>query len=1843
MKNKLFLIFALLLFIFSCKNKADQADLSIEEGLFSEYFTAATTGIISAGDNLKFILRYPVDAEMAEEDLQKVIKLEPKTSGQVTLSHDNILTFTPDELLKPGSSYTVNLDMNAFNTQDLATKLSYKVQTMEQEMDVENNGILIDDSGKTSVILKVNTADVAHLDLLKSCFSSDGKVGEVSQVHSQEYEVAVRWDAGLGLAAHIKYDGKNIGSSAKGEVPITSFDKNKFQVILTKFDREKSLFNIYFSQLLKENDDLTGLLTINGRNPSFSIANNVMSVFLGGSESGQNEMSIKLSKGLKSRSGTALNTDYTFKNTDFDDLFGVNLPEVRFVGDGNYFPSEGDFKIPIKARGLTKVRLMVLEIEQSDVPRYLRQNSLDWPSDFYNLKYFGESVFDEVVELKKGARDNDGWSVYGIDLSGRMKRNPGNIYFISVEMMPEFVNIPCKDMLKKFDIRSRLPDPEYFKYSNYDYRGYYYSPDYDWSERNNPCDISYYIDKEPESRMFICSDFSVIAKKAGQSYYVAVNKLIDLSPVSGASVTLYNLQSKVLSQANTSSSGMVVFTDMDEDASVLKISKGNSMTFLSLDPAQSNSLTEFNIEGERSEAESEFFVWLNRGVYRPGEDIDIDIMINKENLSIPDGVPITLTFYNTDNYIIDKQVQSLQASKNLIYTFKVKTNPEAKTGVYRCAVTVGSKSVKKEVRIETIKPNIAETIYSFDNFDNNTIYSDFISGTIHSKYLTGFDLADAKVKATARGWIPNNPFPEHSDYHFGVYTSFKGDNIPLFNLETDSKGAGKFKSDHSLAYYNSPFVASIETETLLPGGGANKEGKTVNVSPLGSYIGVKRSQGSGWYGNYVYGDDIKLHVINLDRKGQAYNRSNTVKYTIAKNVKSWWVDKYSFRSEGNFMNDYYWEKVSEKQMNISGNGTITINKNSLEMGAYRVIIEDMNSGHKVHEIFTVYDGREIVTGNQPHILEFEVDKETYTAGDKVNISLPGIKDAKALVSVERNNQIIEQKWFDLDKTKKTVSMSSEESWAPNVYLHVTVVQRYNQENNDLPLRMYGVKYIKLTGKTPPLTPLTNLPDKMQSASSQTFTVSEKNGKPMEYIIAVVDEGVLNLTGFNTADPMKHFQGKYPLLVNTWDVYKYLLSYFKGRYAGIISIGGDNVYNPDAIAEINRFKPVSLHYGPYKLNAGKKQTHTLKLPEYLGKVRVMIIAVNEDNFGNYEKQIEIKNPLFVQSQIPRSLNVTDKFKLPVSIFRDDKSISGFSIQAKSGSNLIKGLTSQKNLTFSKGDQLTHLYDIEVENKVGVARMDFTVSSGKNTMTESTDVLVNYPHSYETESQGEILEPGQTMTIKVTPKGYPEVFTSNIIISGLKLPSFARYYDDLIEYPYGCLEQITSRGLALLFMDKIIALPADKRRKRNEYLAEVVRAIGQLQQAGGKFNYWDNGYYHGWSDVYAGNLLTEMNRLDEPGNYTGMLDKWLTAQSKAANDWALSESSTVYTYEYESMVQAFRLYVMSKAGKPALSALNRFTASNKAQSAVTWWLIAGSFELAGHTSQAKQYADKASNAMKNYEENWSYMSFGSRARDLSIITEIMTVVKPGTSELSDFYNSMVDELNSQSWASTQMKGFAFEAAYKYYNRKVNTGDKINYTINGLTGGVQSESHSPFNPKYFTMVSSDYNKDITIKNEGKGPMYINRQNRYIDNNIQIAAKSKNLNLKVSYYNESNGTAGLENVSIGDNVVVTVTVENLSIVDANNLALNLKMPSGWELLNPRLYKTDQMDTKNSNLVYQDYRDDRVYTFFYLNAGRKTSFNFRIKAAYSGDFYLPETLCEDMYFGGAFTAKTASGRTIVK
>jgi alpha-2-macroglobulin len=394
----------------------------------------------------------------------------------------------------------------------------------------------------------------------------------------------------------------------------------------------------------------------------------------------------------------------------------------------------------------------------------------------------------------------------------------------------------------------------------------------------------------------------------------------------------------------------------------------------------------------------------------------------------------------------------------------------------------------------------------------------------------------------------------------------------------------------------------------------------------------------------------KIDLVIVDVNGNPFLDSRSIEMAFYKVDWRWWWDNYDGEYANYFNTSYNKPIKSEKIVTLNGKAQWKIKVNSPDWGRYLVLAHDKVSGHTTGQFIYInspgWESRMQTSNTEgATMLSLKADKTEYKVGEKVEISIPSSPLGKALVCLENGSKVIDKFWVESINSNTKISFVVSEEMTPNIYVHVALLQPHSQLVNDLPIRMYGILPITVIDDNTHLEPIISMPDVLKSEESVEIKVSEKNKRAMTYTLAIVDEGLLDLTRFITPDPWGHFYAKEALGVKTWDVFDLVIGAFGGKIERLLSIGGDGELNRNGNKKANRFKPLVKFIGPIELNAGKTNSHKIKLPQYVGSVRVMVIGGTGKAYGSTEKACQVRKPLMLLATLPRVLGLARASNCP----------------------------------------------------------------------------------------------------------------------------------------------------------------------------------------------------------------------------------------------------------------------------------------------------------------------------------------------------------------------------------------------------------------------------------------------------------------------------------------------------------------------------------------------------------------------------------------------------------------------
>lgn len=1257
---------------------------------------------------------------------------------------------------------------------------------------------------------------------------------------------------------------------------------------------------------------------------------------------------------------------------------------------------------------------------------------------------------------------------------------------------------------------------------------------------------------------------------------------------------------------------------------------------------EEQSVSRFDVGGKDIQKGLKGFIYGERGVWRPGDTLHISFILEDREKRIPDKHPVALEIYNPRGQFYTKMIST--QGMNGFYTFDVPTQATDPTGLWNAYIKVGGTTFHKGLRIETIKPNRLKINLALPKVLQATD-KDFYA-PLTSTWLTGATASKLKAKVEMSLSKVNTQFKNYGQYIFNnPATDFTTIKTDIFDGTLDAEGKANVMLKVPTATEAPGMLnATFTTRVFEPGGDASIYTQTIPFSPFTSYVGINLNQPKG---KYIETDkDHVFDIVTVNTQGQLVNSSN-LEYKIYRIGWSWWWEN-SGESFGTYINNSSITPVASGNLQTrGGKASFKFRIDYPSWGRYLVYVKDKESGHAtggtVYVDWPEWRGRSSKTDPSGiKMLAFSLNKDSYEIGETATAIIPAAAGGRALVSIENGSTVLRQEWIEVSNggdTKYTFKITPE--MTPNVYLHISLLQPHAQTVNDLPIRMYGVVPVFVTNSQTVLQPQIQMPEVLRPETNFNVTVSEKTGKPMTYTLAIVDDGLLDLTNFKTPDPWNDFYSREALGIRTWDMYDNVLGASAGSYSSLFSTGGDATLKP-ADAKANRFKPVVKFIGPFYLGKGKSQTHTLKLPMYVGSVRAMVVAGQEGAYGNAEKTAFVRTPLMMLSTLPRVLSIQEEITVPVNIFAMENQVKNVtvSLQASGGGVQIVG-ANQQSLKFSQpGDQLV-FFTLKTGSKTGKATIHLTANGGGQQTKETIEIEVRNPNPVVTLRNSQWVEAGQSKELSYNLSSSSANNQIKLEVSRIPSVDISRRFDFLYNYQHHCTEQLTSKALPLLFVGQFKTIDKIEAEKIKTNIQEAIRQIYGRQLPNGGFVYWPgNAVADEWISSYAGMFLT---LAQEKGYavHSNVLNKWKRFQRAAAQNWRMPQDASGWQQWQSELQQAFRLYTLALAGVPEYGAMNRMK-EQAGLSIQAKWRLATTYALTGKMKPAEELVYNAETTVSPYSS--MNQIYGSSDRDEAMILETLILMNRERDALQQA-KVVSKNLSQEEWFSTQSTAFALMAMGRLAEKLSGTLDFV-WTWNDKQQPAVKSAKAVFEKEIATTPKSGM---IAVKNQGKGALSVDLITRTQLLNDTLPAISDNLRMDIRYANLNGTPISVNDIIQGTDFMAITSISNISgTSDYTNLALTHIIPSGWEIYNERMVApetesgaADGSGKSVSKYNYLDIRDDRVLTYFNLRRGETKVFTVRLQATYAGNFILPAVQCEAMYDVNV-QARSKAGRTTV-
>ncbi len=1426
----------------------------------------------------------------------------------------------------------------------------------------------------------------------------------------------------------------------------------------------------------------------------------------------------------------------------------------------------------------------------------------------------------------------------------------------------------------------------------------------------------------------LITDLGISAKRAGDNLYVWVKSLATGKPVPAARVKLISDNNQTLLTGTTNWAGFVEFTDVAEKTNdfipfMITVAKRDDLAFVQLDRHEI-ATADFDIAGPAYLQKGyEAFLYTSRGVYRPGETVQLAGIVRGPKQRPADSLPTRIEILAPDGRIMRKLRQ--QTNKSGACDLKIPISDYALTGNYIAKMKIADRVVgRTQFQVEEFMPDRMKVTLTTDK--STYKLGEVPNVEVNATNLFGPPAVGRKVQASCQLQavpfiVSEDTLPPGTDvtkwrsFVFGSHTrQFESQRIELGEAKTDAEGKARYQFTIPSTLKAPSLLNGILTASVSEiGGRAVTASHRVVIHPYSHYVGLRRTT----TGEVKINQPLHFDYVAVDNT-MAVAPGRALKLTL---YKVHWNTILRQNSAGRY------EYVSEPQTTevktyalTSAETVQTLTLTPSDYGRYRVSLEDIESTATAEIGFYVSGWRNTpVSMEHPTRLDLTLDKPGYRPGETAKLNIKAPFSGTLLLTVERD-RVLSHRTIVMKENTATLSIPVRDNYKPNVYVSGTLTRSTSMDTISsvnkkslLPARAFGVIPLKIDATRSRLSIEMSLKGKNDAGSTDDIPlqanydadISEsgevvvlpnsevdimfqvhgrRSWQKYDVCIAAVDDGILALTDFQTPNPHDYFYQQRGLKTRSFDLYGGILPEI-ADVTDNSSTGGDAALARQRRQRLNtssirRVKPVSLWSGFVKTDGNGRGSVRFKVPQFNGKLRLMAVAFAGSNYGATEAYLTVREPIVLTPTFPRFLAGGDKIRVPVTLFNgtgDDGEFtvtlqaagdvqllsassesSAFSPQpsVKEGSlattkNALTEndqLNREKSLSINKkvevGIEAQVFFDIGVQDAIG--EVTFNLSAQGNGETTKIDVQLPMRSVAPpvTKTGHGAVRAGKPVDFILPSNLIPESSEFSLTLTPFPNVAFADSLRYLVRYPYGCLEQTTSKVFPLLYFSDLARTVEPMLAAEDSvdyYVTSGITKLESMLMSNGQFSYWPGGTYaNPWSSIYASHFLVEARKAGyEVADrvYEAMLEG-LKTEAKFSPD--MEDENDAQKIKTEIALATYASYVLAAAGQPDRGTMHYL--KNRGAGGLSdysHFQLAGAFALSDELETALSMLPVS--VLPNFngkdtEKRETGGTFNSPIRAQAIMLDVLAEVNENHPSIPTLVKNLSEAASDGNrWTTTQDNAFAFLALGKIMQKQADRNYNGTIRING-------EDFADFdaNEIRFTDEAWDGTR-IQISVKGDGTCYYYWSAFGIQRDSYIEEYEHELQVRRRYFNKD-GEELTGTFVHGDLIVAEISVKALT-ANLENVVVVDMLPTGFEIENPRLESRagiPWLKTQGFKPDYLDIRDDRLIFFGTFPRQRERKFYYALRAVTQGEFTLPPIAAEAMYDP---TKSTVKGSMAIK
>lgn len=1503
---------------------------------------------------------------------------------------------------------------------------------------------------------------------------------------------------------------------------------------------------------------------------------------------------LKLKQGIKCYGGYIL-------AKEFDHIARVpEFPkELKIMADGAILSMSGEKKLSIISRDIEAIRFEVGRVIAGQINHLVSQSGgqLRNPS-FQNWKFNQDNISEMFSEVR---------------ILGRVQ--PGKTQYSAFDLSKYLASGGMKRGLFFFKIES-------------------------WDPVNRRSTGA------KDTRLILITDLGILVKNTQDGGHdVFVQSIRDGRPVSKAVVEVIGKNGLPVLSKFSDATGHARFPSLtgfqrEKTPTAYVVRQGTDVSFLPYNWGDRTlNFSRFDVGGVRTQGSGErlqAYLFSDRGIYRPGDEFHIGMIVKSSNWGKDlSGVPLEAAV--TDSRGLEVLKHRFSLSSLGFHEISYKTQENSPTGNYHVRIYIVKDNRRRNllgytsVRVEEFLPDrMRITTRLSKERRQGWVSPEGLKGLVALKNLFGTPAANRRVAASIT-LAPSYPsFRSYSDHKF--FDPLRAKNTFTERLEdgrTDDNGEVEFDLDldrFEKATYRLTFLAEgYEAE----GGRSVNSESSVLVSELEYLVGYKPDGDL----RYIHKNSKRsVEIIAVDSALRKVEVTELKAHLFELRYISTLVQQpnrtYKYQSVLKEI------PIGEKDLSIPATG-LQYTLPTAQPGDYALIVRDADDIELSRVEFSIV-GRANLTRSLEKNAELQVrlNKEDYAPGEEIEIQIKAPYVGAGLITIERD-RVYAYKWFKTQTTATTQKIRVPGDMEGNGYVNVAFVRGADSQEIFMSPLSYGVMPFTVSRKRR-INPITlDSPD--LALPGEDYRIRYKSEKPGKIVVFAVDEGILQVAGYKTPDPLSHFFQKRALEVRTLQILDLILPEFEMVRAWSSPGGGEG---REALGKnLNPFKrkrekPVAYWSGIIDVDKTTREV-VYKVPDYFnGTLRVMAVAVSADAIGVAEKKAIIRGHFVITPNLPMVVAPGDQFEVSLGVANNVEG-SGKNadvILVVRPSKHLEVLGDQKQiLKISEGRETSTSFKLAALNQLGSGSLTFTAVSGPKKAKVTSTLSVRPPMPYRTTLASGYFRSSKAK-VPVTRRMYPHYRTLEASASTLPLGLARGLVSYLKGFPYGCTEQLISQAFPAIVLRHRPEFGYSPKKVRDS-MANTIRVLRSRQNAAGAFGFWAaNSHVSDWQTVYAMHFLTEAKEKGYPVPQD-MLNRGFSYLGGLAG----AEPSSLSA----ARASAYAAYILTRNGMVMTTPIMSLRRHLDRKFPKQWETdLTGIYLAASHRllQQRRQAGSLIRKSKLGDQQETDYEAFyDGLVRDSQLLyilarhfperlkriqgDEILHIVDPVIkrkyNSISSAYTILALDAYAEAVGSPQPGKMDFA--------EIQSGNKTRPLP--LPGGL------------FPVVRfSDKAEAIDIKDTSGHTIFYQVTTAGFDLAPPKDVVKDGLEVQREYRDENGKT--VTEIGMGSNLDVHVKVRSLGNKRLQNIAVMDLLPGGFEvIIDPST--RDQSQKGNWRSDYTDIREDRVVIFGSVGPDVQ-EFIYRIRATNKGRYAIPPVFAESMY-DKTLQARELGGEMVVE